>query len=54
MLPLVLDFHAFLVLHCCGTPVHILSGLTFLGLNIHHLGLHRNWFAVRLGWSSVR
>jgi hypothetical protein len=54
MLPLVLDFHAFLPLHCCGTPIHILSGLTFLGLNIYHLVLHRNWFAARLGWASVR
>ncbi len=54
MLPLVLDVHTFLVLHCCGTPVHILSGLTFLGLNIHHLVQHRSWFAARLGRASAR
>ena len=54
MLPLVLDFHAFLALHCCGTPIHILSGLTFLGLNIYHLVLHRSWFAARLNRVPVR
>ena len=48
MLPFVLDLHAFFALHCCGTPIHILSGLTFLGLNIYHLVLHRNWFAAWL------
>jgi hypothetical protein len=49
MLPLVLDLHAFLPLHCCGTPIHILSGLTFVGFNIYHLVLHRNWFNARIG-----
>lgn len=47
MLPLVLGFHTFFTLHCCGTPIHILSGLTFLGLNVYHLILHRNWFVAR-------
>ncbi|CAG0977239.1 hypothetical protein ANAEL_01522 [Anaerolineales bacterium] len=51
MLPIAFDPHAFLLLHCCGTPIHILSGLTFLGLNIYHLILHRNWFAARLGFA---
>ncbi len=49
MLLLIFDFHAFLALHCCGTPIHILSGLIFSGLSIHHLVLHRNWFTARLG-----
>jgi hypothetical protein len=49
MLPLILDFHAFLALHCCGTPIHIVSGLIFCGLSIHHLVLHRNWLTARLG-----
>ncbi len=53
MFPFILDFHAFLPLHCCGTPVHILSGLTFLCLNIYHLVLHRGWFAARLGRDSA-
>ncbi len=48
MLPLIFDFHAFLALHCCGTPIHILSGLIFSGLSIHHFVLHRNWFTARL------
>lgn len=48
MMPFTLAPHAFLPLHCFGTPVHVLSGLTFLGLNICHLVLHRNWFAVML------
>ena len=47
MLPFALDPHAFLPLHCCGTPVHVLSGLTFLGLNIYHLVRHRNWFMAK-------
>ena len=51
MLPIAFDPHAFLPLHCCGTPLHILSGLTFLGLNIYHLVLHRNWFVARLGFA---
>jgi hypothetical protein len=34
---------------CCGTPIHSLSGLTFVGLNIYHLVLHRSWFTARLG-----
>lgn len=46
-LPLIHAPHIFLPLHCCGTPIHILSGLTLLGLNIYHLVLHRNWFAAR-------
>ncbi len=48
MLPLMFDFHAFLALHCCGTPIHILSGLIFSGLSIHHFVLHRNWFTASL------
>jgi hypothetical protein len=48
MLPFVHDPHVFMPLHCCATPIHVLSGLTFLGLNIYHLALHRNWFAARL------
>jgi hypothetical protein len=51
MLPFILDPHAFSPLHCCGTPLHVLSGLTFLGFNIYHLILHRNWFAARLGFA---
>jgi hypothetical protein len=51
MLPIAFDPHAFLPLHCCGTPFHVLSGLTFLGLNIYHLILHRNWFAAKLGFA---
>jgi len=33
-----------LALHFCLTPIHALSGLVFLGLNIYHLVQHRNWF----------
>ena len=29
---------------CCGTPLHLVSGLAFGGLNIYHLVLHRHWF----------
>jgi hypothetical protein len=47
-LPLILDPHVFLPLHCCGIPIHILSGLTFLGLNIYHLVLHRTYFEKKL------
>jgi hypothetical protein len=43
-LPLAHEPHLFLPLLCCGTPIHILSGLAFLGLNIYHLVLHRSWF----------
>jgi hypothetical protein len=32
----------------CGTPIHILSGLVFLGLNMNHLVQHRNWFTKRI------
>lgn len=53
MLPLIFDFHAFFALHCCATPIHILSGLTFLSLNIYHLVLHRNWFTARLSQASA-
>ena len=53
MLPFAFAPHAFLPLHCCGTPIHILSGLTFFGFNIYHLVLHRNWFTARLGRASV-
>ncbi len=49
MLTVVFDLHAFLLLHCCATPIHILSGMIFLGLSIYHLMLHRNWFTARLG-----
>ena len=28
----------------CVTPIHVLSGLVFFGLNIRHLVLHRSWF----------
>ncbi len=52
-LPLVHAPHVFLPLLCCGTPVHILSGLTFCGLNIYHLVLHRNWFIKRLAIFSA-
>jgi uncharacterized membrane protein len=34
----------FIALLCCGSPIHTLSGLAFLGLNIYHLALHRSWF----------
>jgi len=53
MLPFVFAPHAFLPLHCCGTPIHVLSGLTFFGFNIYHLVLHRNWFTTRLGRVSA-
>jgi hypothetical protein len=43
-LPFVHELHLFLPLLCCGTPIHVLSGLVFFGLNINHLALHRNWF----------
>lgn len=43
-LPFVLGPHIFLPLHCFGAPIHILSGLIFLGLIIYHLVLHRNCF----------
>jgi hypothetical protein len=46
-------FHIFLPLLCCGIPIHTLSGLTFLGLNIYHLVLHRNWFLTRIGRGSA-
>jgi len=49
MLPIAFAPHAFLPLHCFGTPIHILSGLTFLGFNTYHLALHRNWFIARIG-----
>jgi hypothetical protein len=47
-LPLAHEPHSFLPLLCCGTPVHVLSGLVFFGLNIYHLALHRNWFRKNL------
>jgi hypothetical protein len=34
---------------CLVTPIHALSGLTFLGLNIYHMVLQRNWFLARIG-----
>jgi hypothetical protein len=49
MLPFAFAPHAFLPLHCCGSPIHILSGMTFVGFNIYHLVLHRNWFIARIG-----
>ncbi len=48
-LPLSHNPHLFLLLYCCATPIHILSGLTFLALIIYHLALHRNWFTAWLG-----
>lgn len=48
MLLLVLNFHAFLALHCCSTSIHILSGLIFLGMVIYHLVLHRKRFTAKL------
>lgn len=53
MMPFALAPHAFLPLHCCGTPIHVLSGLAFFGFNIYHLVLHRNWFTTRLGRVSA-
>jgi hypothetical protein len=47
-LPLALHPHTFLPVFCCGTPIHTLSGLAFVGLNINHLVLHRNWFRKNL------
>lgn len=41
--------HIFLPAFCCGAPIHILSGFTFLGLNIYHVTLHRSWFTKILG-----
>jgi hypothetical protein len=41
--------HNFLPLVCLVNPIHTLSGLVFLGLNIYHLALHRNWFTTRIG-----
>ncbi len=35
----------FLPALCCLHPIHLFSGLAFLGLNIYHLVVHRNWFA---------
>jgi hypothetical protein len=52
-LPFAHDPHVFLPLHCCGTPIHVLSGLIFLGLNIYHLALHRNWFSKNLAIFST-
>jgi hypothetical protein len=49
MLPFAFASRAFLPLHCCGSPIHILSGLTFFCFNIYHLVLHRNWFIARIG-----
>jgi hypothetical protein len=37
-----------LPVHCCVAPIHVLSGLIFLGLNIYHLVLHQNWFRKNL------
>jgi len=45
---------AFLLMLCCGSPIHILSGLVFLGLNIYHLVLHRNWFGKKMAISPRR
>lgn len=47
-LPFAHNPHVFLPLHCCGMPIHILSGLIFLGFNIYHLVLHRNCFRKNL------
>ncbi len=47
-LPFILMPHAFFALHCLGTPIHILSGLSFLGFGLYHLILHRNWFRKNL------
>lgn len=43
-LPLIHLPHMLPIGLCCGGPVHILSGLVFLGVSIYHLGLHRSWF----------
>lgn len=53
MLPTVFTPHVFQPLHCCVTPIHIVSGLNFLSLTIYHIVLHRNWFAARLGRASA-
>ncbi len=45
----LLSVHVFLPLLCLVTPIHALSGLAFLGLNMFHLILQRNWFLTRLG-----
>jgi hypothetical protein len=47
-LPAALEPHFFLPLECCGTPLHVVSGLTFGSLNIAHLVVHRNWFRKEL------
>jgi hypothetical protein len=49
----VIEPHGFLLLLFCGTPLHVLSGLTFLGLNSYHLVLHRNWFNKKLATISA-
>ncbi len=43
-----LELHFLLPVHCLGTPIHALSGLTFLGLNIYHLVTHQSWFGKNL------
>jgi hypothetical protein len=48
--PLALELHFFLPLHCCESPLHVVSGLAFGSLNIYHLVLHRNWFSKKLAF----
>jgi hypothetical protein len=45
----LLSFHIFLPLLCLIAPLHVSSGLTFSGLIVYHLFLHRNWFATKIG-----
>lgn len=52
-LPLAIEPHFFLPLHCCGTPLHLVSGLAFGSLNIYHLVLHRHWFRKKLAIFST-
>jgi hypothetical protein len=52
-LPFVHEPHLFLPLLCCGIPIHVLSGLVFLGFNIYHLVLHQNWFSKNLAIFST-
>ena len=49
----LLSIHIFLPVICLVTPMHILSGLTFLGSIIYHMVLHRSWFATKIGRVSV-
>ncbi len=43
LLSFVIPHHVF----CCGHVIHILAGLTFLGLSIYHLVLHKSWFKIK-------